>query len=79
MILQMKNYFLCTFIWTKIEFKAPLMAQQSGWAMIGFQHPGAVRVRNPPFILPQSSGEDQFSVAILPLQASIPLLPSLPL
>lgn len=36
MILQMKNYFLCAFLRTKIEFKALLMAQQSGWAMIGF-------------------------------------------
>lgn len=36
MILQMKNYFLCAFFWTKIEFKTLLMAQQSGWAMIGF-------------------------------------------
>lgn len=34
MILKMKNYFLCAFIWT--EFEALLMVQQSGRAMIGF-------------------------------------------
>lgn len=36
MILQMKSYLLCAFIWTKMEFKALLMAPQSGWVMIGF-------------------------------------------
>lgn len=36
MILKMKNYFLCAFIWTETEFEALLMAQQSGRAMIGF-------------------------------------------
>lgn len=74
----MKNYFLCTFIWTKTEFKAPLMAQQSGRAMIGFPHPGAARGRNLPFI-PRNQVAGPFSAAILPLLASIPLLPSLPL
>lgn len=36
MILKMKNYFLCAFIWTETEFEALLMVQQSGRAMIGF-------------------------------------------
>ena len=45
MILQMKNYFLCAFVWTEIEFEALLMAQQNGRAMIGFLASGCRKIQ----------------------------------
>lgn len=84
MILQMKSYLLCAFIWTKMEFKALLMAPQSGWAMIGFLASLGREIEK--LLLNSSSVKQQGQVMRLELfislswlQASIPLLPVLPL
>lgn len=78
MILRMKSYLLCAFIWTKMEFKALLMAPQSGGVMIGFLASLCREIEK--LVLNSSSIKQQGQVTGLPkllsVVASLPVMAS---